>query len=92
MFSKPEVLQDYEKIVVSIKQTNSHAEHITGDALSVDVEAGKIYVPLTQEQTAQFKPGAAIVQVNIYYSSSERDVSAQAQIEVRDNLYKELMP
>ena len=91
VLSKPEVLEGFQKIVVSITQVNHHSLHIS-DALGIDAEAGKIYVPLSQEETAAFKAGSAEVQVNIYYASSERDVSAKATIEVLDNLYKELMP
>lgn len=90
VLSKPEVLEGYEKIVVSISQINQVKLHIS-DGLGVDTEQGIINVHLTQEDTAKFKVGTATVQINIKYENSDRDVSAQAEISVLDNLYKEVM-
>ena len=90
VLSDKDALQDYERIVVSISQAGYHSMNIS-DGLGIDVEAGTINVHLSQEDTSKFKKGSAIVQVNIKYLNTERDVSAMAQIDILDNLYKEIM-
>lgn len=90
VLSDPDALQNYEKVVVSISQTDIYELNIS-DGLGIDVDNATINVHLTQEDTAKFKKGTAKVQVNIMYQDTQRDVSAMAQIDVLDNLYKEIM-
>ena len=90
VLSDPTALQDYEKVVVSISQTDYHELNIS-DGLGIDVDNATINVHLTQEQTAKFRKGVAKIQVNIKYKNTNRDVSAMAHIDVFDNLYKEIM-
>lgn len=81
-------LGDYEHIVISIVQGGKRIDLTEAD---VGVEGNTIHVHLTQEQTGQFREGSASTQVNVYYVDTERDVSVKGTIEVRDNLYKQVM-
>ena len=83
-------LEGYDRIVVSIRQARARLD-LTGDDLGVDVPASTINVHLTQEQTGAFEAAPAQVQVNVYYSDSERDVTAKGEVKVLDNLYKQVI-
>lgn len=88
---KEGVLTDYQEVVVSISQGNKTL-NLTEDRVGVDVDNDTININLSQEETAKFTPKReAKIQVNVYYTDQERDVSAQGTLEVMDNLYKELM-
>ena len=84
-----DALIGYEKVVVSLKQG---AVQVDVSNPTVVVEDGTVTVRLEQEDTAKFRPGAVMLQVNIYYDNHERDVTVQAAIEALDNLYKQVMP
>ena len=84
-------LEDVIEVIVSIKQNKALIEK-KGDELGLDVANNIINFHLTQEDTSKFTPGTALLQVNLYYENTARDVSAQATIQVKDNLHKELMP
>lgn len=84
-------LEDYSKVVVSIYQPYGRVD-LTDDSLGIDVDAQTINVHMTQEQTGKFKAGTAEIQVNVYYSDTERDTSAKGVLTVYDNLYRQAMP
>lgn len=85
-----DALADAEQVVVSIVQ-GKVALHFTGAQVGVD-GANALNVRLSQEDTARFTPGMrAKVQVNVRYADSGRDTSAQGELEVYDNLYREVM-
>ena len=84
-------LEGYEDIVVSIAQPGREL-HLTGDELGIDVDAQTVNVHLAQEQTGRFKAGTAEIQLNVYYSDTERDTSAKGKLDVYDNLYRQVMP
>lgn len=88
--SREGALNDVKSVVVSIKQGSNLIEQ-NEETLGIDAENDTINMHLSQEETAQFKTGAAYIQVNLYYENTERDTSAQASIEVKGNLHKELM-
>lgn len=98
VFTPEEVLQDYRHIVVSLKQDDVIQINKTEEELGIDVEHGTINISLSQEETAQFKGGSQnnprqiLIQVNIYYNDTDRDVSTIKSIDVYDNLYKKVMP
>lgn len=86
------VLNEYKDVIVSICQPSSaelHLSYLNGD-LSI-IDDSTIGVGLTQEQTGEFSPGAARLQVNVLFDSSERDVTSQAVINIQDNLYNKVM-
>ena len=91
------VLENYSKIVVSIAQEGMVQIDKSTSELSIDTETDTITLSLSQEETAKFaggkegNPRTAVIQVNIYYESTERDVSTTGTIEVYDNLYKEVI-
>lgn len=85
-----EALQDYDHIIVSIGQGQVLINK-SDDELGIDVDEGLINIHLSQEETGKFVKGKAELQVNIYYTSTERDTSVKAKIDVKDNLYKEVM-
>lgn len=86
------VLDEYDKIVVSLKQGNVLLEK-TDDDLGIDTEEDILNLHLSQEETAMFKANKQVtLQVNIYYDDTERDTSFETFIDVYDNLHKELMP
>lgn len=91
VLKKEGVLNDYKEVVVTISQGKTSID-LTGDRIGVDTETSTINIHLSQEETAKFTPKReAKIQVNVYYTDQERDVSAQGTLEVMDNLYKELM-
>lgn len=86
-----DALQNYDNVVVSIGQGQVILNKDQTE-LGIDVENGKINLHLSQEETAMFSRGKAEIQVNIYYTDKERDTSVMGRIDVKDNLYKEVMP
>lgn len=90
---KPDgVLVNSKKIIVTILQGISGTMiEKTGTDLAVNLTDNTVMVHLSQEETAQFTPGTAQIQVNILYEGEERDTSVQAQIGVYDNLHREIM-
>lgn len=91
-FKKTGVLTDYKTVLASIKQENVLLEYSTDDEnVTVDEEIDTVYVYLSQEDTAKFKKGCAKFQINVYYEDEERNVSCIAQLQIRDNLHKEVM-
>lgn len=86
--SDTEALQNYDKVVVTISQKNIQVD-ITNP--SVDEETGRLTIWLSQEDTSKFVKGTATIQVNIYYTDKERDVTNTAKIQVLDNLYKKVI-
>lgn len=86
------VLDEYSKVVVSLKQESTLLEKSDED-LGIDVENDIINLYLSQEETAMFKPNKQLsLQVNIYYDNTERDVSFETFVDVYNNLHKEVMP
>ena len=96
-FTPAGVLENYKHIVVSIKQENGTQIDKNEDELDIDVNEDTITVSLNQEETGKFTggnietPKKAYIQVNIYYESTERDVSTLGTIDVYDNLYKKVI-
>lgn len=88
--SDPSALDDYKTVVVSLAQGKTKLNFT-----DPGIDEGVINVHLSQEQTALFKPSSnankVTVQVNIYYTDTERDTSAQGFLEVYDNLYREVI-
>jgi len=91
------VLENYSKIIVSIAQEGMVQINKNENELSIDVNNDVITMSLTQEETSKFAGGSngnprkATIQINIYYESTERDVSTTGTIDVYDNLYKEVI-
>lgn len=95
-FTPQGVLQNYRHIVVSIAQDGMVQINKTENEIVVDTEQDLIVLSLTQEETGKFassgtSPRQAKIQVNIYYESTERDVSTVGYIDVYDNLYKKVI-
>lgn len=86
-----DVFEDYTEIVVSISQKMGAKIHKRSEDLVIDTENNLLTVRLSQEETAQFVRGEALIQVNIMYADSERETSSQSVIEIWDNLYDEVM-
>lgn len=95
-FTPTGVLNNYRHIIVSIEQ-NGIQINKNENELSIDTENDLITISLSQEETSKFyggnltTPEKANIQVNIYYESTERDVSTIGTIDVYDNLYKEVI-
>ena len=90
--NKDNVLQDAKHIIVSIFQKSTETQiNKNEDELGLDIENNIINISLSQEETAKFKIGEADIQVNIYYENTERDVSSKGKIEIRDNLYRQVI-
>lgn len=87
---KEDVLVDAKDIVVSIVQSGTRLD-IHKDELGVDEETSTLSVHLSQEQASKFAAGKAMVQVNVLYESAERDVSAQGELSIFTNLYRQVM-
>ena len=89
----PDRLQNYDTVCVSVSQSYRTRTGVLNidQNLDIDTGSGTIIAHLGQTDTAMFIAGIALVQINIYYNDGERDTSEQAQIEVRDNLLKEVM-
>lgn len=84
------VLDGYKHIVVSLKQRNVQIDK-NEDDIGIDMENNTLNIHLSQAETSQFSKGKAEIQVNIYYETTERDTSAIANIEVLENLYKQVI-
>ena len=87
---KKKPLAGYDSIVVSIVQADVTVS-LTDDRLTVNEDKGTITFTLSQTETSRFKEGYVDIQVNVLYDSGERDTSVKGRIEVRDNLYKQVM-
>ena len=96
-FTPAGVLTDYKHIVVSIAQEGMTQIDKTEEDLIIDTEEDTIVLSLSQEETGRFaggdnnSPRQAQIQVNIYYESTERDVSTVGTIDVYNNLYKKVI-
>lgn len=96
-FTPNGVLQDYSHIVVTIRQEGVVEINKTENDLGIDVENNVINLSLSQEETSKFIGGngktkrVAEIQVNIYYTNTNRDVSSVEYIDVYDNLYKRVI-
>lgn len=96
-FTPDGVLEDYRHIIVSIKQYGITQIDKTEEELDINVSENTIGVRLSQEETSTFEggtkenPKTAEIQVNIYYNSTDRDVSTIKTIDVYDNLYKKVL-
>ena len=89
---REEALKGFKEVVVSIYQNTSGAEiNRLSSELGIDEENDTVTISLSQEDTALFKPGKALIQVNIYYDNTERDVTTMAEIEVKNNLYRRVI-
>lgn len=90
---KPEnVLEDYQKIIVSLRQNGNIQIDKNENELGIDSENGTILINLSQEETGKFEDNNKIlVQVNIYYDDESRNVSTMGEIQVYDNLYKKVI-
>lgn len=85
-------LDDYKDIIVTISQAIGNVTvEKTGADLDVDPVAVTVGAYLTQDETGKFSVGEALVQMNILYEDSERDVTCQRAIEVWDNLHRRAM-
>ena len=86
----PSVLNECEKIVVSLEQGRVHKDFF--DQFTIDQEEGIILLHLSQEDTSIFKPNKKVtLQVNFYYTDKERDTSTEAELDVLRNLYREVI-
>lgn len=84
------ILEDVQNVIVSFQQSGiNRTEKTLGNGVEIDEE--KLFVHLSQEDTSTMKEGALLIQVNILYTSEERDVSVIGQLEVLNNLHKEIM-
>lgn len=91
-FEPEGVLDDVEKVVVSIAQPMFGVNlEKRGSEVIVDAENNQVDIYLTQEETSIFSPGEAVIQVNFLYDDEERDTSVQGIIKVWDNLHREVM-
>lgn len=88
--SRAGALADIKNVIVSILQGNILIEKEKDD-LGLDEENDIINLHLGQEETGKFNPGTAHLQVNLYYENTERDTSAQVDVQIRANLHKEVM-
>ena len=78
---------DIARFRVAIEQgTLEMLKIIEVSSTSVDAEHRTIYVPLTQEETASFKDGTAMVQVRVVFNSGAVQATKQALLTVRDVL------
>ena len=87
-------LSGYRKVVVSISQPIYGTKldlHSDKGEIEIVAEENLINVTLSQEQTAKFVEGDALIQVNILYDNSERDVTAEAVLTVYRNEYEKVM-
>ena len=87
-FRKPDVLDDYAKIIVSIDQGKIQVEKTEEE---LEIEDNVITVSLTQEDTGKFAPGKAEVQVNIYYEDTERKATYINQLDILRNNHKKVI-
>lgn len=96
-FTPAGVLGNYRHIIVSIVQDDIARIDKKDNDLSIDVVNDTVVVSLSQEETALFRggnqntPKTAHIQVNIYYDSTERDVSIIKDINIYNNLYKKVV-
>ena len=89
-FTPTEILDDYKHIIISIAQGKTQL-NINENDLEIDTTNDTITFSLSQEETGLFEPGKAYIQVNIYYESTERNVSTCSAIDICDNLYKKVI-
>ena len=93
LLSDKTILENCEKIVVSISQERSCTQKDFDDSqVEIDSEEGIITLHLKQEDTAGFTEGLAELQVNFYSQDEERIPSEKTLIRIKDNLYKKVMP
>lgn len=84
------VLEDVKDVIVTFQQSGvNRCEKSLGSG--VEIEDETLFVHLSQEDTSAMVEGGILVQVNILYNSEERDVSVIGQLEVLNNLHREIM-
>lgn len=89
-------LEGYAKIAVSFdqncKEGKFHADFLyEAGSSEVDVENSAINMHFTQEESGQFLPCQADVEVNVLYQDRERAATCEGKVNVFRNLYgKEL--
>ena len=90
-------LDGWEQVIVSVGQNNKEVVRFStingGDSdEGIEVEGlDTIYIHLSQQQTGKFKVGKANIQVNVYYTDSERDTTVEASVQVKNNLHRRVM-
>ena len=86
------LLDDVVEVIATISQPMQGAQiEKTMSQMIVEADTSTIYIHLSQAETSQFTPGEAKVQVNFLYDDSERDTSCQGEIQIWDNLHREVM-
>ena len=96
-FKESNVLTNYRKIVVSLKQDGITEIDKFEDDLEIDLEQDTITVEFTQEETGKLfggkpdDPNYARIQVNIYYEDEDRNSTSTETIEVYSNLYEDVI-
>lgn len=87
------ILEDLKDVIISFGQGKKLVEKdMASPDVALDPENDIINVHLSQEETGTFKENQDVtVQVNFYYTSAERDTSAQTTIKALPNLHKEVM-
>lgn len=86
----PKALEDFTEVIVSVRQGQLVKHFLySGGSVEVDAGNGALTINLSQEDTAQYRPGApCAMQVNILTSTGERLVSDMTEIDnIFDNLY-----
>lgn len=96
-FKESNVLTDYNKVVVTLKQDGIAQIDKFNDDLDIDSEEDTITVEFTQEETGKLyggkkdNPNYAELQVNIYYEDEDRNSTSTENIKVYSNLYEDVI-
>ena len=87
------LLDDYDVVIVTISQRDGAtiSKSSKDSGISVDTETNTINLSLTQSETGAFSKGDAEIQINVKFNNSNRKVSVKGNIQVLDNLYKEVI-
>lgn len=85
-----EALVNVDKLVLTLTQ-EAHQLVKTLEDVTVDPETAVISCELSQEETAAFKTGSGLLQLNVLYTDGRRGVSARASFQVRKNDYDKEM-
>lgn len=95
-------LEGYDKIVVSLDQGAGrgmyHGDYVyEAGSPDVDTDASTVTLYMGQEETGRYAASAddgtpnTKVQVNVYYTDHERDVTLEGELTVRENLYRKVI-
>ena len=87
------ILTNLKAMIITLEQSGVTIEKdLESPDVGIDAENDIVNLHLSQEDTGTFMGNSTVnLQINFLYEDSERDTTAEAVIETRRNLHREVM-